>query len=67
MNNKALYTFNWNEGGYNQVYAYSKQQAIKRGNYIGKHCLTSLTVNVATIKRIPKDKEDANYRSICID
>ena len=63
MKDKALYTFSWNEGGYNQVYAYDRQQAIRIGNKMTQ----KLTVNEATINRIPKGQEDAYYRSISVD
>jgi hypothetical protein len=56
---KKLYRWNWNEGGYNQCYAYTKAEARKWGNAIvpGK-----LTIDEKTFRRVKNaDRFWKNY------
>lgn len=55
-----LYTFNWKQGGFNQVYANNKTQAIRLGNKISKY----LTVDPSSVKHIAKNQEGNYYKSI---
>ena len=55
MNKKALYTWTWAEGGYNQHYACTKKEAME-------HAATmSLTVNPKSVKRCNKAQEKAYW------
>jgi len=55
---KKLYAWGWNEGGFNQTYAFTKKEALKYGKDLGDGVGTKLTVNLATFRLV---KETEKY------
>jgi hypothetical protein len=61
----ALYTFRWNEGGFNQVWARSKKDALERITREFPRIRCDLTPNLKSFKRLTSKKAiDAYYASI---
>ncbi len=58
---KALYTFRWNEGGFNQVWANNKAEAIKEINQTFCRMLSDLTPNLKSLKRVASKKAQESY------
>jgi hypothetical protein len=58
MTSRVLYTWNWNEGGFNQTHATSKKDALAQIKKVGG----SLTVNLKTLKRNNKAQEKAYWK-----
>ena len=59
MSERALYTFNWNEGGFNSVWASTKKEAIEQ---IAKEFGTcNLTPNLNTLQRRATRKSQNAY------
>jgi len=56
---KALYTWNWIGGGYNQHYAYTKKEAMAYANTI-----TSLKVNLTTVNRCTSTQETEYWNNL---
>ena len=56
---KPLYTFNWKSGGYNQVYARTKREALEEvKRQFGR---TPLEVNLKTLRRLSSPAAIKNY------
>lgn len=60
---KNLYKWTWVGGGYNQVNADTKRQALQRAREIGKPTAggRKLTVNVASLKRVVNEESFWNH------
>jgi len=59
---KALYTFTWTSGGFNQVYAATKREAIKE--IARRFPGSSLKPNLNSLKRLTKKQADAYWKNI---
>lgn len=65
MNRQALYTFTWNEGGFNQVWANTKAEAIEKIKREFACCGIELTPNWNSLKRVSsKAKQEAYFANI---
>jgi hypothetical protein len=51
MKEKHLYTWNWVDGGYNQCWAYSKEEALQKGN-----AMCSLVVDEKTLRLVADER-----------
>jgi len=66
---KVLYTFNWNEGGFNSVQAENKAEAVKLGNQICDVAIPGgcqkLTVDPdSVVRRATKKSQDEYWNNI---
>lgn len=54
MSDKALYAWDWKNGGYNQTYASSEEEAIAKGNAMcdGKDGSLHLEINMNTFRKV---------------
>jgi len=61
----ALYTFNWKEGGFNQVWARTKREALTVIRYHFRNSLCKLTPDLKSFKRLTKKADqDAYWKSL---
>lgn len=59
---KTLYAFRFTSGGYNQVYAYTKRQAIRQAKQ--EFQSSTLVVDESSFQRIPPQEVNAYYRNL---
>lgn len=59
---KTLYAFTFVGGGYNQVYAYTKREAIKKAKQ--EFNSSTLTVDESSFRRIPAKEVNSYYSGI---